>query len=100
MTIPRSTSISNGVEFQNKNIVIGEHVFINRNCCLYTVGKNIADDCITIGRGCWIGIGAVILSGFTNNKGCIIGAGSVVNKDCEANCLYAGNPARLKRRLI
>ncbi len=32
-------------------------------------------------------------------KGCVIGAGSVVTKDCEIRGIYAGNPAKLIRKL-
>ena len=33
-------------------------------------------------------------------KGCIIGAGSVVTNDCKIKGVYAGNPARLLRKLV
>jgi acetyltransferase-like isoleucine patch superfamily enzyme len=32
-------------------------------------------------------------------KGCVIGAGSVVTKDCNIKGIYAGNPAKLIRKL-
>ena len=32
-------------------------------------------------------------------KGCVIGAGSVVTKDCKIKGIYAGNPAKLIRKL-
>ena len=54
---------------------------------------------IKVGDGSWIGAGAIILPGVTIGEGCIIGAGALVNKDCEPNGIYAGNPARLIRRL-
>jgi maltose O-acetyltransferase len=54
---------------------------------------------IVVGDGCWIGARATILAGVRIGPGTVIGAGSLVNKDCEPNCLYAGNPARLIRRL-
>lgn len=31
--------------------------------------------------------------------GGVVAAGSVVTKDCEENCLYAGNPARKIKEL-
>lgn len=49
--------------------------------------------------GTWIGSCSLILPGVHIGKGVIIAAGSVVTKDCEDNCLYAGNPAKLVRRL-
>ncbi|MGH9878098.1 MAG: acyltransferase [Nitrososphaerales archaeon] len=49
---------------------------------------------VTIKRGAWIGMGAVILPGVTISEGCVIGAGSVVVHSTESNGLYAGNPAK------
>lgn len=49
---------------------------------------------ITIEDNCWIGARAIILPGVTIKEGCIIAAGTVVTKDCEAHCLYAGVPAK------
>ena len=42
----------------------------------------------------WIGFGAIILSGVHIAQGCIIAAGSVVTKDTEPYCIYAGVPAK------
>jgi len=49
---------------------------------------------VVIKKGCWIGMGAIILPGLTIAEGCIIAAGAVVVKDTEPNGLYAGNPAK------
>lgn len=54
---------------------------------------------VTIERGCWIGIGAIILPGVKVREGCVIGAGAVVVKSTEPNGLYAGNPARRIKNL-
>ena len=54
---------------------------------------------IVIEDGCWIGAGAIILPGVTIKMGVVVAAGSVVTKDCEENCLYAGNPARKIKEL-
>lgn len=45
-----------------------------------------------------IGSGSTILP-VKIEEGCVIGAGSVVTKDCKKNSIYAGNPARLIRKL-
>jgi chloramphenicol O-acetyltransferase type B len=42
----------------------------------------------------WIGVGSTVLSGITIGIGSIVAAGSVVTKDIEPYCIYAGNPAR------
>ena len=49
---------------------------------------------VVVERGCWIGMGAMILPGVTVREGCIIGAGAVVVRDTEANGMYVGNPAK------
>jgi maltose O-acetyltransferase len=42
----------------------------------------------------WIGANVTILPGIRIGKGAVIGAGSVVTKDVESYCIYAGVPAR------
>ena len=49
---------------------------------------------IVIEDDVWIGLGAIILSSVKIGKGSIIAAGSVVTKDVESYCIYAGNPAK------
>lgn len=108
----------------NENLAIGDDTFINYNVWFNTAGKiKIGEKCniaykvtfvtstheiggdvrragkaiskgIEVGDGTWIGAGAMILPGVRIGKGCIIAAGSIVTKDCEDNCLYAGNPAK------
>ncbi len=56
-------------------------------------GKTIYGS-IKIGNGCWVGANAIILPGVTIGDGVVIGAGSVVTKNCDSDCLYAGIPAR------
>lgn len=46
-----------------------------------------------------IGSSATILGGVTIGEGSIVGAGSVVTKDIPPNQIWAGNPARFKRKL-
>lgn len=54
---------------------------------------------VTIGDGCWIGGGVIILPGVTIGKGSVIGAGSVVTKDIPDNSLAVGNPCRMIRKI-
>lgn len=49
---------------------------------------------VTIGNNVFIGMNAIITRGVVIGDNVIIGAGSVVTKDCEANSVYAGNPAK------
>ena len=52
---------------------------------------------VTIGDGCWIGGGVIILPGVSIGEGSVIGAGSIVTKDVPANCLAVGNPCKVIR---
>ena len=54
---------------------------------------------VTIGDGCWIGGGVIILPGITIGEGSVIGAGSVVTKDIPTNSLAVGNPCRVIRQI-
>jgi len=52
---------------------------------------------VSIGDGCDLGIGAMILPGVTIGKGCQIGAGAVVTKNIPDFSVAAGVPARVIR---
>ncbi len=52
---------------------------------------------VTVGWGCLIGIGAVVLPGVTIGNGSIIGANSVVTEDVPPFSVAAGVPARRLR---
>lgn len=83
-----------------KNCFIGHGVmFINDLFKSGKLGGNIKnwkktkiDDCVLIGSNSTIL--PVKITG-----GCVIGAGSVVTKNCNIKGVYAGNPARLIRKL-
>ena len=55
---------------------------------------------IIIGRRCFIGGGAMIVSGVSVGDGSIIAAGAVVRRDVPAHSIVAGNPARIIRQGI
>lgn len=54
---------------------------------------------VEIGEDVWIGAQVVILPGSKIGAGSVIGAGSIVRGEIPANCLAAGVPARVIRRL-
>lgn len=54
---------------------------------------------VRLGRGVWIGHGAVILPGVNVSDGAIVGAFSVVTRDVPSNVLVAGNPAQIVKKL-
>lgn len=54
---------------------------------------------IRIGNGSWVGTRALLLPNTAVGNSCVVGAASVVTKDLESNCVYAGSPARRMRNL-
>ena len=54
---------------------------------------------IKIGKNCFIGCNSIILKGTVLGDGCVVGAGAVVAGKFEDNCVIAGNPARVIKRL-
>ena len=117
--IGSNVSINMNCTFVDCNeITIGDNVLIASNVQMYTATHPIemmdrltsdwtADSgeyfCrtyalpITIGDGCWIGGGVIILPGVTIGRGTVIGAGSVVTKDIPENCVAVGNPCKVIR---
>ena len=49
---------------------------------------------VYLGRHVIVGSGSVVLPGVTLEEGVAVGALSLVNRNCEAFGIYAGNPAR------
>lgn len=56
-------------------------------------GKVILEDNV------WVGLRSIIGKGVRIGENSIIGAGSVVTKDIPANCIAAGNPAKVVKTL-
>lgn len=54
---------------------------------------------ITIGKNCFIGCNSIILKGTVLGDGCVVGAGAVVSGKFEDNCVIAGNPAKVIKKL-
>lgn len=55
---------------------------------------NVAAADVVLGKHVIIGSGSVILPGVTLYEGVAIGALSLISKDCQAFCIYHGNPAK------
>jgi len=93
----------------NASITIGEHVAVGPQAMLITsthriggaqsrAGEMYAEP-VVIGDGVWIGARSVILPGVTIGSGSIVAAGAVVTRPVDENCVVAGSPARVIRRL-
>ena len=64
-----------------------------------TIGHRAVVHGASLGDGCLIGIGAIVLNGVTVGEGALVAAGSVVTRDVPAGALVMGAPAQLKRQL-
>ena len=54
---------------------------------------------IQIGKNCFIGCNVLILKGSKIGDNCVVGAGAVISGSFEDNCVIAGNPAKVIRRV-
>ena len=54
---------------------------------------------IYIGQNCFLGCNSIILKGTVLGNNCVVGAGAVVCGRFEDDCVIAGNPARIIRKL-
>jgi len=90
-------------------VKIGKNVDIGPRCVIVTGTHEIGDSThragegksqsIIIGGGTWIGAHSTILGGVSIGQGCVIAAGSLVSENIDDNCLVAGVPARVIRKL-
>ena len=105
------TRIGKGSKIQSHTFIceyvtVGERCFIGHGVMfandMFREGKPNPDreswGRIVVGNDVSIGSGATILA-VTITDGVVIGAGSVVTKSLTEKGVYAGNPARLLRRL-
>ena len=115
-----NVGISGATIYARKKITIGENTCIGGNCKILdndfhpieaeTRNKLLRDENggdsnlvpsreIEIGKNCFIGCNSIILKGTVLGNGCVVGAGAVVCGKFEDNCVIAGNPARVIKRL-
>ena len=110
-------------------IIMGENVFVNYDCVMLDGGEIRIGDNVKIGPGChiytpqhpfdpierrqpketalpviigadtWLCGHVTVCPGVTIGRRCIIAAGSVVVRSIPDDCLAAGNPAVVKKRL-
>ena len=81
----------------HKRAVIGEHCRIGQNVTIGGTGGK--EGVPVIGNRVFIGCNAVVLGPITVGDESTIGAGAVVTKDVPANCVVAGVPARIVKKM-
>ena len=91
ITIANNVLIGSGVIICSQNY---NHIEIDTN--INKQGYITAP--VIINENVWIGERAVILPGVTVGSNSVIGAGSIITQNIPANCIYAGNPAKLIRK--
>lgn len=94
--------VGDGLVIQHGHSTIIHADSIGEKCQIWqnvTIGKKVSGGKKpTIGNNVKVYAGAVILGDITIGDNVQIGANSVVIKDVPANCVVAGNPARIIRR--
>jgi len=111
---PGST-IGKGVIIQPYTVIqtgaiIGNNTLIEEHCSIGVdtiVGKNsvIAPHVVITGaakieENCFIGSNSTINPEIIVKSGCVIGSGSVVIRNTESHCVYAGSPVKKIRQII
>ena len=112
---PHSFINYNATILDQAPVHIGDHTLIGPNCLITTIqdpdnneaSRNCPPDrhneaqaaAVHIGADCWLGGGVTVCPGVRIGDRSIVAAGSVVTHDLPPDCLAAGNPAQIKRRL-
>ncbi len=90
-------------------VTFGDNVLIGPNCSFYTAEHPIGPEVrnkgyeyakpIKVGNNVWFGGGVTVLSGVNIGDNVVIGAGAVVASDIPDNCVIAGVPAKIIRKI-
>lgn len=113
IVIGDNVGISGSTIYARESIIIGNNTRIGANVKimdndfhpvdpadrLRASNQNMGVRAVNIGENVFIGCNTLILKGSTIGDNTTIGAGSVVSGTIPANCVAAGNPARVLRVL-
>ncbi|MBL8894966.1 MAG: acetyltransferase [Rhizobiales bacterium] len=93
-TIGADAHLDDGV-LVNRNASVGHHARLERYVSLGPA-VTICSEC-HIGKGAMIGAGAVVAPKIQVGDNSVVAVGAVVAKNVPAQCVVAGNPARIVR---
>jgi UDP-3-O-[3-hydroxymyristoyl] glucosamine N-acyltransferase len=88
------------------DVTTGPYVYITDQNHVYTdvdvpiMRQWPADDPVSVGSGCWLGTGVIVLPGATIGRNVAVAAGSVVRGALPDHCVAAGAPAKVVRRYV
>ncbi len=106
--------ISGSTIYSTASVTIGKNVTIGANCKIIDndfhpvdfeqrrlpINGHLAGKApIVIGDDCFIGMNSIILKGSRLGDRVVVGAGSVVHGTFPDDCIIAGNPAKIIKRL-
>jgi len=94
--ILQDTVIGSGTRIGGQ-VNIGHNVTVGRNCFI-SAGAVLAGSAV-VEDWAWIAPNATVLNGVTVGAGARLAPGAVLSRDAKAGHLYAGNPARVVKKL-
>ena len=115
-TVQRRTSIIGSVDI-GTNCILAPNIFMSSGAhpirrwphlpireqerLMGERGEKPANDPISIGDDCWLGVNVVVSPGVSIGQGAVVGANSVVTRDVVPYSVVAGSPARqIGQRLV
>ena len=93
---PNKVFIDSDVVLATRSMILA-HSFVPRNNKV--IGEKEIIKPVFIGKNVFIGANSIILPGTILKEGCYVAAGAVVSGEFENDCLIAGTPAKVKRRI-
>lgn len=113
LRIGDGVKMSNVTLFTTKSITIGSQTLLGGGTRIYDTdfhsiyaenrlngNTNIASADVVIGRKCFIGSNVLILKGVTIGDEVVVGANSVITHDIPSREIWAGNPAKMIKKMI
>lgn len=92
--INRTAHLDKNINPKGIHIGDGSVVLLDSIILAHDHSRGLKVDTV-IGKNCIIGTRAIVMPGVKIGDSAIVAAGSIVVKDVPANCMVAGNPAKL-----